>query len=80
MSQHEPAFLAIATNGDILISADDLPERLREGRESRSFYVLTPQERRRALDVIVAIAPNIPVELFAESKKRTRKKVTKPQA
>ncbi len=80
MSQYEPAFLVIATNGQILIRAKDLPERLRAGRKRIVFYALTPRERGKFFRVIEAIAPNIPVELFAAPKKRARKKVTKPQA
>ena len=75
-----PPCIAITTDGELLISLKDLPERLRKGRKRLTLCPLTPQEGRKAQDAIVALAPNVLVGLFSKPKKRTRKKVTKPQA
>lgn len=78
------AVIAIASNGQILVNAEFVPERLREGREVTSWYMLSPSEAIEAAQAIEALAFNVPAEVFATKAiaakgraRRARKKGTR---
>ena len=67
------AALAIASDGEVYIREDLMPEALRNGRTVFVGYALTPEEREKARWSIHATAFNVPVDVFAKQKGKARK-------